>query len=329
MRTIPLLTAVLATLGAPALAQGGPFPTDKNTRIEDEGAIYTVAGRQRIPRRVSITAMRAITIQGEGEGAVLEVSGDLKLQPATGGRIELKDLWLEITPECRDLELRSCAFTGKGGIRPSPDGPNDTRIFMSNVEFERGTTMTLEASGGDVDMLACFFDGPLVLRGIPRSERAGSTLVVSMLSSKGGQNGRPKGVLGGITVEGLKEALIRNCDIAGPEALFVDNGKLTFDGNNARAARVEFKNSSYGKFKGLDVKNCDFRTPALVFTCPTLGKKAERIVIDHSYFGGSEDPDTIKREKLSDQENNPETGALTILKDVCTVPLGLGGDQEL
>lgn len=318
--------AVVVAFASLASAQV-PFPVDKNQRLEELGDTFKVQGRMRIPRHVSLEAMRALTIQGEGDGATLEISGNVKLRAATGGHVEFRDVWVELTPECREITLGDCLFKGRGGIRPSPDGPSDAKIFFERVEVERGASMTIEASGGSILMDGCFLDGALVLRGIARSETVKSGFTIAVYGSSGKDQNRVRGLLGGITVEGIKDGTIRTCDMAGPQALFADNRKLTFDGNNVRAKRVEFRNTAGGGFGGLKITKTDFRPEKLVLSSPRQEGKSERLTFDGCYFGGLEDPGTIRGEMLEDAENS-QSGALAILRDVRPQPHGLAGVED-
>lgn len=304
-----------------------PFPADKSQRLEELGEAFTVTGRMRIPRHVSIEAMRALTIRGSGDGATLEISGNVKMRAATGGQIEFRDVWVELTPECKEISLANCIFKGRGGIRPSADGPSDAKVSFERVEVERSASLTIEASAGNVLMDGCFLDGPLVLRGVPRSETVKSGLTIAVYGSSGKDEGRVRGLLGGITVEGIKDGTIRTCDMAGPQALFVDNRKLTFDGNNVRAKRVEFRNTAGGGFGGLKITKSDFRPDKLVLSSPRQEDKTERLTFDGCYFGGLEDLDTIRKEMLEDAENT-ESGALAVLRDVRPQPHGLAGVED-
>lgn len=299
-----------------------PFPIDRNQRLEELGDTFTVTGRVRIPRRLSIEAMRAITIQGQGEGATLEISGNLKMRAATGGQIEFRDVWVELTPECKEITLAHCIFKGRGGIRPSPDGPSDTKISFDRVEFEKRASMTIEASSGSILMDTCYLDGPLVLRGVPRSETVRSSFTISVYGSSGKVEGRVRGLLGGITVEGIRDGTIRTCDMAGPQALFIDNGKLALDGNNVRAKRVEFRNTASVGFNGLKITKTDFRAEKLVLSSPQ--GIPERLTFDDCYFRGLEDQGTIRNEMLEDSKNS-ESGVEAVLRSVRPQPHGLAG----
>ena len=326
---IALLGRFLASAALVSLASAQvPFPVDQSQRLEELGDAFTVTERMRIPRRVSIEAMRALTIQGKGDGATLEISGHVKMRAATGGKIEFRDVWVELTPECKEINLADCIFKGRGGIRPSPDGPSETKIFFERVDSERSASMTIEASSGSILMDGCSLDGPLVLRGVPRSETVKSGFTVSVYGSSGkDQEDRIRGLLGGITVEGIKDGTIRTCDMAGREALFIDNRSLTFDGNNVRAKRVEFRNTESSGFGGLKITKTDFRADKLVLSAPAKEQRLERLTFDGCYFRGIEDPDTIRREMLADAENS-ESGVVAVLRDIRPQPHGLAGLED-
>ena len=304
-----------------------PFPTEKNARLEQLDDTFTVEGRVRIPRRLKIEAYRAITIKGEGEDATLEISGKVNMRAATGGHIVFQNVWVEITPECKEITLGQCLFKGKGGIRPSPDGPSKAKITFEGVESERSASVTLEASHGTLLMDRCWLDGPLVIRGMPRSETSKSALTVSLYGCSGEQpQGRIRGLLGGATIEGIKDGTIRACDFAGRKVHFIDNQKLFFDGNNARADLVEFRYSPGTKISGLKIAKTDFRTEKLVLAAP-VAKKAARLTFDKCYFRGLEDLETIRGEMLEDAENS-ESGIEAVLRDVVTRPHGFGGNAN-
>jgi len=327
-RRVFAIACVLApTILAPQAAAQVPFPIDKNARLEELGDTFTVTGRMRIPRRISIEAMRELTIKGEGTDATLEVSGNVKMRAATGGKIEFSNVWLELTPECKEIHLADCLFKGRRGIRPSPDGPSDTKIFFERVDFERSASMTIEASNGSILMDGCTLDGPLVLRGVSRSETVKSGFTVAVYGSSGRDRDRVKGLLGGVTIEGIKDGTIRTCDLAGPQALFIDNRKLYFDGNNARAKRVEFRNTTSGGFGGLKIAKSDFRPKKLVLSSPRAEGVSERLTFDSCFFRGIEDPDTLRKEMLEDSEN-AESGVMAVLRDVRAQPHGLAGLED-
>jgi hypothetical protein len=325
---VPFVSSVLASFALASLSPAQiPFPVDKNQRLEELGDTFTVTGRIRIPRRVSIEAMRAIIIKGEGADATLEISGNVKMRAATGGRIEFRDVWVELTPECKEINLALCTFKGRGGIRPSPDGPSETKIFFEQVESERSASLTIEASRGSLLMDQCFLDGPLVLRGVARSETVKSGFTVAVYGSSGkDQDDRVRGLFGGVIVEGVKDGTIRTCDMDGPQALFIDNWNLTFDGNNVRTKLAEFRSTGAG-FSGVKITKSDFRAERLVLSSPRQEDKVERLTFDNCYFRGLQDLDTIRKEMLADSENS-DSGVVAILRDARSQPHGLAGLED-
>jgi hypothetical protein len=246
------------------------------------------------------------------------------MRAATGGQIEFVDVWVELTPECREINLALCVFKGRGGIRPSLDGPSDAKIFFEQVETERSTKMTIEASGGSLLMDRCYLDGPLVLRDVPRSETVKSGFTISVYGSSGKVDERVRGLLGGVTIEGIKDGTIRTCDLAGPEALFIDNRGLIFDGNNVRTKRAEFRSTGSGGFGGVKVTKTDFRSEKLVLSSPRQENKSERLTFDNCYFRGMEDLETMRREMLQDSGNS-DSGVEAVLRAVRAEPHGLAG----
>ncbi len=322
---MPVLVVLALAVLTPSAAAQVPFPVDKNARLEELGTDFSVKGRMRIPRRVTTEAMRALVIRGEGPDATLEISGKVTMRAATGGQIEFRDVWVELTPECKELSLSNCIFKGRGGIRPSPDGPSEAKIQFERVEFERNAALTLEASGGSLLMDGCFLDGPLVLRGMPRSATTKSAFTFAVYGSSGKVEGRVRGLLGGVTIEGVKDGTMRACDMAGAQALFLDNRKLFLDGNNARAKRVEFR-STAGGFDGLKISKTDFRAEKLVLASPPQ-PEPERLTFDSCYLRGLEDLDTLRKEMLEDAGNS-ESGVIAVLRDVRPQPHGFAGTEK-
>jgi len=326
VRALALACSVHVVLAALGAAQS-PFPADEDVRLEEVDKAFTVSGRVRVPRTASIEALRAISIRGVGDDATLEISGTLNWRAATGGNIELRDVWLEITPECKEITLANCSFRGKGGIRASKNGPSRAKITLEKVEADVGCAVTIEATAGTLLMDGCFLDGPLVVRGVRRSDTVESNLTFAMYGSSGKEQNRVRGLLGGLTIEGVKDGTIRGCDVAGPLALFADNRKLFLDGDNLRAKRVEFRNSASGGFGGIKITKTDFRPEKLVLVSPPQEKSTERLTFDACYFNGLEDLATLRAQMLEDAENS-QSAALAVLRDVRAQPHGLAGVEK-
>ncbi|TDJ74579.1 MAG: hypothetical protein E2O39_04700 [Planctomycetota bacterium] len=327
IRNATLAAATILTLSA-AYAVGleeKPFPTSSTT-LRTDGALYFVRGRQAIPRNAKIVSLRKMKVHGLGEEAVLEVSGILELKAVTGGEVILEDVWLELTPECRSLYLSHVSFTGKGGIRPSPRGPSKAKVFVESTKFTNGAQLLMDCTGGSISLNAVHATEPVVIRGIPRSDKAGSTLELQILSCQGKErNGPYKGFTAGLIVEGVKEVLVRNNYLGGKLSRFLNNGAVDFDGNNARSVDLEFIMEYPKDFKRVKVHNCDFRSQRVKFYAPGTGKKAQRLVIDHSWFDTGTEAAVIKAAQIIDNDVDPSNGVLVKFKKIVPIAMGLGG----
>ena len=323
-RTAPLLA--LACTAQAAFGQGEPFPVSKTTTLKTDGLVFHVEGRQRIPSNVKIASWRAIEIRGQGGEAVLEVEGVLELKAVTGGRVQVRDVWIEPMPECRSLYLANTTFHGSGGIRPSPEGPCAPQIYMEFLELGPGTSLELDMTAGSVDLQASIARAPVRFTGLRPSPKKPNGTKVEVLTCKSKKKG---GLNGGLLVEGMRDVLVRNCDLAGERTAFVDCEKLDFDGNNSRSRLTEFRHSDYGGLKKTKIHNCDFRSPRVVTWTPVKTEgRAERLLMDHCWIGGWTDPDSILAEVIEDSSRDPTSGVRVDFRKLRERPFGLGGMAE-
>ena len=123
--------AVTPTSVAPRPATEEPFPLETTT-LKNDGASYYIEGRVRIPHNQTVVSLRHMSLTGRGTHPVLEVSGKLEIKAATGGRSKIRNLTIEVMPDCVDLLVTEAIFSDGGGVRSSPDGPADTEIYLQN-----------------------------------------------------------------------------------------------------------------------------------------------------------------------------------------------------
>ncbi len=322
-RLVACFTAmVLLTLRA--LAQE-PFPTDKTTTLRAEGASYVVEGRCKIPASVDIVSLRATRIVGRGEEAVLEVSGSLELKAVTGGEVLLENVWIELAADCKSLYFSRCSFKS-GGIRTADGAPTSAKVFGENNWFENSASFDVAVTAADIAVHGGGSRKPFVVRGLPVSEKAANRSRLFMLSWNGQENGRQKGLNGGLEVDGVADVLIRNCIVRGAQTRLANCAKLEFDGNLVLSSRAEFVQSAYGRFGSTRISNTDFRLDdKLRLISPAQEKKAERLLLDHCWFGGPVEPAEVTGPIVVDQTIDPSTGVLAIYKKTSPTPNGLAG----
>lgn len=324
MKPLILVGLMLCWTARDAAAQQ-PFPTDKTTTLREEGTSYFVEGRVKIPSSVDISSLRATHIVGRGEDAVLEVSGSLELKAVTGGEVILENVWIELAPDCKSLYFSRCTFRS-GGIRSGEGVATSAKIFGENNWFENQARFELSVAAADVAIHGGGSRRPFVLRGVPLSDKSTNKSRLFMLSWNGNENGRQKGLNGGLEVDGVADVLIRNCVIRGAQTRLASCPKLEFDGNLVLSSKAEFVQSAYGRFGTTRIANTDFKLDdKLRLVSPAQGKKAERLLLDHCWFGGPTEPAEITGPIVVDQTVDPSTGVLATYKKTSPTPNGLAG----
>ncbi|QDV09231.1 hypothetical protein Poly30_47880 [Planctomycetes bacterium Poly30] len=329
-----MLLALFPLLAGPVAssAPGEPFPLVTTTVKTDDGQFF-VQGRQELPRNAKVALLRRAKVEGSAvagpdgaqEDATIEVSGTLEIKAVTGGKVELRNVWIELTPDCRSLYLSDVRFIGGGGIRPAKGGGSNAEVYMEKVEFLEGASLSLECTDGTVTVSSVHSKAPVSLLGVPRSERADSNASLRVIGCKGGQPGAWRGMMGGLTLSGAKSALVQFSYLEGGLSRFADNGKLSFEGNNVRSGSVEFAYSTTGQFKKATVSGCDFGAKEIAFLAPLDGGKTERVTIKDCWFSSGTEPEAILAGQVYDSTRNAESSAQVSLKKVKDAPVGLGG----
>jgi hypothetical protein len=322
MPTIPRILCAVLLLAAPALGQRGtPIPLEKDSTNREDGVTWVVEGRRRIPSHVKLTSLRALTIQAAGEGAVLEVEGELDLRAATGGHCVIDGVWIEPVAGCKGLTLLNARFRGAGGLRTDGETQVDVEATLSDTNFEGKAQLDLGLFGGKVLMMGCASDAPVVFRGRTDDKQKRNTLDLQVDSC----SGRERALRGGLLLEGVQEALVRNCDLGGEESRFSGYGKLEFFGNLVRSRRIEFRRPASKSFGTTKIGSCDFRTGELLLVQPMAGADPEKVRLVQCWFDDLLEEADIRAKMVSDHARDPQNGALADFVKVQAVPLGLGG----
>lgn len=321
------LALALAAPFAGSAAQAGftPFPVSANTVLKSDGGVYSVKGRQVIEDKISIASQRAITLVGEGEGAVLVVRGALELKAVLGGKNTIQNLVIEVAPSCRSLYLSNCTFSDSGGVRSAAEGPSLAKVFLEFVIFNFGTSLSLTQSGGEIAIQGCTSITPVELHGVARSEKQPNLTKVGVLACRSAQ---PKGGLqGGLIIEGVSNLTVRHSTLAGEVTRLVDCATLDFDGNNVCSKTIEFRQSKPGGFAKSELHNCDFQLCRIVIFSPAQPKKTEDVALDNCWFGGREDPGMIHSTLIQDHADDPANGVVVVLTKILALPLERGGTR--
>lgn len=191
-----------------------------------------------------------------------------------------------------------------------------------------GATLSMACSAGTITVSSVHADAPAVLIGPPRSERADSKANIRLLNCQGGRRGEWKGMAGGLTMTGVKSAVVQFSYLGGKASRFADNGKLSFQGNNVQSKLIEFEYSRPGQFKKAAVSGCDFRSDEVRFLAPINGTKTERVAVKDCWFTSGTDAEAILTKQVLDTTRNEKSSAAVSLKKIKEAPVGLGGNAS-
>lgn len=306
----------------PVTAEEQPFPLE-STILKGDGETYYVAGRARLPHGATVTSLRGMTLVGRGEKAVLEVSGKLEIKATKGGHIYIKNLTIEVMPDCKDLLITQATFSGTGGVRSSDEGPASCEIFLKNLTLNDKCGIDLRMTGGQIDLQESYVRNPVRIEGIDRTEKNRAKLKLILLSNSG-----KAGFAGGLFLTNAQDALVRNCRLGGPLSKIERCQKLDFDGNNVSSTQFEVLHDDVKDFKKTTIKNCDFHTKDTRLFAPGNPKKPdrlERMTVQGCWFHGATDPEVIRQKYVKYSGREPGNGMLIVFKKPTPRPRGLGG----
>jgi len=326
-RPLSVAFVVAMSLAPPSSAQGKvPLPTDKTVTLRDDHAEYYVEGTQRIASNVKIENLRQMRIVGRGEDPTIEVDGTFDMRAVTGGYVRIEGVKIVLLPRCRRLVLLNTELTNGSQVISSDEDPIEPTIILQDYKLERGTRFELYLDGGKVVLMNGLSRVPIVLHGVDRSAKKGSNLEVVAI----GIRGRDKGLLGGLEVNGGKQVLVRNVDLAGSLTRFDRIDRLTFDGNNARSRRTEFLHDKPGRLTRATIKNTDFRSKEVAFIAPSKQRgKPEKLFVESSWFHAGDEEDEIRAATIIDcddfEPDEDGSGVLVRLRKIKPAPLGFGG----
>ena len=310
--TRSLLLAALLFLASSVAAQTQAFPT-KSATFKTDGLQFEVDGRTKIPRNADVINLRHCRITGKGE-AVLEVSGYLELKCVTGGSTVLRDVWIELAPDSKEIYLSGVVFEGSGGIRPSEAGPSKARIYMEAARFKGGASFFLETTSGKVTLSGCTMQGPFTVQGRAKDAKGGNKTELQLLSLTAYE---------GITIENVRKSLVISSMIGGKESNFIDCEALDFASNLAKSETFTFTQTRPKKFGKTKIKNTDFLAKSILFSAPAKKPgQAERVRFDGCYFEDGYTPEGVRARIITDIGKDEKIAVLATFKKLQEKPLG-------
>ncbi len=290
-----------------------PFPK-KSATYKTDGLKFQVAGRTAIPRNADVISLRHGRIVGKSD-AVIEVSGYLELKCVTGGNMVIKDVWLELTPECKEIYLSGVVFEGKGGIRPSESGPSKARVYMEATTFKPGTSLQFESTSGKLTFSGVTARDGFAIQGRAKDKNGGNRTELQVLSMK---------AYGGISIENVRKSIVTMSMLGGKESTFKDCETLDFLTNHAKSETFTFTQSEPKKFGKTKIKNSDFFAKNILFSAPANKPgQAERVRFEVCYFENARTPEAVREFVIMDVGKDENIAVLATFKKLQKRPLGL------
>jgi hypothetical protein len=335
-----LLAAALAAASAPAAAvppEPRPLPVDRTQKLQDEGAVYTVEGRVRIPRGVELSVFMGTTIRGTGSApAVVEVEGGFDLVGVQGKEVVLEDVTVEPRGEFEGIRLETVIVRGKGGVRCAREAPASGEILLELADFVKPAAIDLAFRSGSVVLSSLCVETPVRILGVEPEPGKRSRLEATVRNCQ--QSGRYRcavhgtlqGLLDGLAIDGADQSSVVGSRISG-EMLSLRNWstKLLVDGSKLATRKLEIVNSEAGQMSKVQFVKCDvYSTEVWVCAPPRTGLR-DAIVMDRCWFRGLEDPAEILAKRIRDGEKlAAANGARVLLGKVSPKANGLGGPAE-
>lgn len=290
-----------------------PFPT-RSATFKKDGLRFEVNGRVVVPRNADVISLRQGTIVGRSS-AVIEVSGYLEIKCVTGGNMVLKDVWIELTPECKEVYLSSIVFEGSGGLRPSAQGPSRARIYMEATTFKPGTSLRHDSTSGKLTFSGVTSRGPFAIHGRAKDEKGSNQTELQILNMN---------AYGGLSVQDVRKTVVTMSMLGGKESSFVNCATLGFATNHAKSEVLRFSQSKPKNFGKTKIKNTDFYTQRVIFAAPAVKPgKAERVRFDGCWFLDADTPQSVRSRIIQDVGQDENIAVLATFKKLQKRPLGL------
>lgn len=303
---------ILLVVAGAAFAEDKPLPLAKSTTLPSGGS-YFVEGRQEIVWGQEISIQKGTRLAGQGENAVLVVSGALQVRGIFGDSVKIDNLTIEVSEKCERVHLESVDLNGCA-IRTVPDKACDARIHLEEVRLD-GCPVELTLKKGEVTILNSRTKGPVKIVAVP--EEGKRTAVSAFVNACN--------VDRDFYAEGIDSLVVRACLFSGTKIGFKDCAELAFDANIVKSPSILFEQTQPGGFRKTALQKSDFHGCKLVFKVPRADPKKDNIPCDKCWFQGRTKKEEILGKDIVDGTTDETTGAFIVFRKINERELMLGG----
>ncbi|MCK6481098.1 MAG: hypothetical protein HUU06_07065 [Planctomycetaceae bacterium] len=321
----------------PPEVAGKPFPVDRTQKLIEEGAVWTVEGRIRIPKGVEISLFRNCIVRAKGSGpAVIEVEGGLDAI----GVLERETIFENVTVEPRAkferIHMDMVIFRGGGGIRTPADAPADGYVLIENIDFVKGAVFDVHFQKGSVELSSMCADGNTAIRSSSAEGSKGNKVRVFVRGChqeprhRCSPHGGRVGLVGGLVVDGGDDITVQLSRIGGRLAAVRNWGqKLIFDGNKINSDRLELSHAEPGMFQKVQCAKLDVYSGKVSASAPAKKGVKDTFTMDRCWFKGVTDPKKVFEEVILDGADEPEKNGVRVqLPKINERPLELAGEID-
>ena len=318
-------------------AKQKPLPVDKTRKLIEEGAVYTVEGRVRVPRGVEVTLFRNCRVVAAGSApAVIEVDGGFDAIGVFGREVIFENVTVEPQAKFERIHMDMVIFRGGGGLRTPKDASVDGYILVENFDLVDGAAFDVRFHSGSVELSTVCAEAPtkivcvnpegskqnkvrVFVRGCPQNPMAKCT-----------PHGGRVGLTGGLEADGGDDMTVQLSRVGGALCAVRNWGqRLIFDGMKINSTRVEITHREPGRFQRVQCAKCDVYSKEWIASAPADKVLKDTLTVDRCWFNGITDLKTIFEEVIKDGADDPEKNGVRVqIPKVNARPLELAGPVE-
>ena len=342
MRGSLLLAVAFGGAFVAAPARGGdqpidlPFPVGKTQILRNEKASYWVEGRIKIPQGIEVTVLRGIQIRGKGQGAVIEVEGELKVHGVQRREVIFENVTIEPAPVFDAIHMDQTICRGGGGIVVPKDKRARGYVLLELFDFVAPSVLELRMDGGSIELSSVCADLPVVLDakdpadGTPNKVKFEVRGCIQEPRFECQPHGGRVGLVGGLLASGANEMVIRLSRLGGALTSVSDWRQiLIFDGNKVGSRRLEFVQPVGGRFATGQFVKCDVYSEKVKFSAPFAKQgEFEDTRVDRWWFRGIDDPKQVLEKVVEDNGDDAENSVRIKFPKINGRALELAGPLE-
>jgi len=338
-------SALLASApAAPVPAEGDdppakerPLPVDKTRKLIEEGTVYTVEGRVRVPKGVEVTILRNSRVVAKGsQPAVIEVEGGFDAIGVFTREVIFENVTVEPQAKYERIHMDMVIFRGGGGIKTPKDVPVEGYVLLENLDFVNGAAMDVTYQTGSVELSTVCSDTPVRIRAVDKEGSSKNQVRVFIRGCPQNRfypctpHGGRVGLTGGLEVDGGDDVTVQLSRVGGALCAVRNWGqKLIFDGMKVNAAKVEFSHRAAGMFQRVQCAKCDVYSSEWSARAPVEKGVKDTFTVDRCWFRGRTDLKEIFDQVVKDGADDPEKNGVRVqIPKVNARPLELAGPVE-